>query len=46
MKRLLKVMRYTRNEPHRLPKVGPCVEAVRTEGSQGGLVDNSNALLS
>lgn len=31
MKILLKVMRYTGNESHRLPRVGPCVGAVRSE---------------
>lgn len=40
MKRLLKVMRYTRNEPHRLPRVGPCVGAVGSEGSPGETVNS------
>lgn len=33
MKRLLKVMRYTRNKPRSLPRVGPFVGAVGVEGS-------------
>lgn len=40
MKRLLKVMRYTRNELHRLPRVGPCVGAVGLEGSPGEIVNS------